>query len=203
MKHLQLTDNQETITQLVNNPISGDEIQPCVLSLEGNPKSVGYLPIVADGMVALINSNGHLTYKKLSRFNEIGKATYQNLGYVFLGKIDFNGYKVLNTQSRISKTSSRNYPSGNTGAFNYTTDSTCHANAILISISGLFNGDILGVGKGDYSTFSDNRKITSDGTYLIIDKELYNTPWGFKLWNTDTSGKSTVTVTLESIFRDF
>lgn len=203
MKHLQSTDNQESITQLVNYPIFGDEIQPCVLSLDDNPKVVGYLPVVADGMVGLINSNGRLTYKKLSRFNEIGKTTYQNLGYVFLGKMDFNGYQCLNTGSKVNTTTTRYYPNGNTTAFVYTTDSTVHANALLFSVKGLVNGDFIGVGKGDYSSFSDSRKITADGTYLIRDEVLYNVPWGFKLWNTNTSGRSTVTLKLEAIFRDF
>lgn len=42
MKHLQLTDNQESITQLVNYPIFGDEIQPCVLSIDDNPKDSNF-----------------------------------------------------------------------------------------------------------------------------------------------------------------
>ena len=196
-----MAQSQDAINQLVNHPVSGG-VQPCVMSLKTNSKVVSYLPIVSDGMVCLINSSGYLTYRKETRFNEIGKEHYLNLGYVFLGKIDYNGYKVL-TGNKINRTSTRRYPSGNTSAFAYTVDSTCHANAILVSVSGLVNGDILGVGQGDYSTFSDNRKITEDGTYLIKDEALYNAPWGFKLWNTDTSIKTTVAVTLEAIFRDF
>ena len=203
MKHLKVVESQSVINQLISQPISGDG-QPCVFATENSPKVIGYLPKVSNEMVVLINDDGYCLYRKLDRFNEIGKDAYGNLGYKILGKIDYNGYKILNTPSKTSSTAKRYYPQGNTEAFAYTTNSTVHANAILFSVSGLISGDMLGVGKGDYSSFSDSRKITTDGTYLIQDSVLYNAPWGFKLWNSsNTSNTSRVTVSLEAIFRDF
>lgn len=65
---------------------------------------------------------------------------------------------------------------------------------IKIQVSGLQEGDVLGIGGGAYSAIPN--KVTEDGVYTFS----FTSTWGFKLWNTiDTSITSAITVTSLSL----
>lgn len=64
---------------------------------------------------------------------------------------------------------------------------------IRIKVEGLASTDILGVGAGSYSEIAN--KITADGVYEFT----FTSTWGFKLWGTNTSLKTTVTISSLSL----